>query len=523
MIRITKNLKRLAWYSFIIRFIQIPAGLIVAKLMGAIFTFAADGNVNIVIKNSLIAVIILLTLGMFKFFFGALYDKKRMLYLHLYKINVYEQFLSNPLNYLFTSENGEAIEKLNEDFTNVTNKTITLWPRLYIDIITILIYSVYICFLSPIVMITLIAISLFQIIPPIIVKKYMAINYEQTRDIEAKITNSIIEGYNGLEIIKLYGLKDWYLYRMKKLHNKYLKIGNRAEATLTAQKSMYGIVDNIMKYGTYAILGIFILLGYCPVDVGVQAIALSTSLFLAVRSLFENIPKFAVSKIAEKRLFSWFEHSYQENESLRTEQILFSNVNYSINGITIFRNLSISIDGSRISLIKGENGAGKTTLIRLIMGVVKNEEGDVCVGGIFPNRITERDYVDKILYLPQEDITLSITAKELIEMSIPDKVEIVLRHAYEFGLHENTINSIPMKNLSGGERKKVLLSLALSSEESILLLDEPTNSLDEDSRQVLKMKLQQRVGGAVIVTHNELFDQIANQVLRVYDGGVIFD
>lgn len=523
MINISKNLKKLAWYNFAMHLIQVSIILIVAKLMGLIFTYATAKNVNIVIRYSTITIVVLITYTLFTYFLGILYDQKKMLFLHQYKMSVYHQFLANPLNILFISQNGEVIEKIQDDFEKVTSKIIDLNPQVWINIITIIGYSIYICLLCPIIMVTLLTISLFQIVPPIIVKKYMTVNYKQTRVIEAKIINYIIEGYKNFNIIKLYGLKDYYLNGMKKLHKQYLKIGNRAEATLTAEVSLNKIVENILKYGTYAILGIFVLLKYCSVDIGVQAIALSASLFAAVKSLFKSIPKFAIAKIAENRLSMWFNNSDIHKESISNLKITLSNVNYAIENKVIFDKLSTCIDGNKISLIKGENGAGKSTLIRLILGLVQNKKGSIEVGGIAPNKIAEREYLNKLFYLPQEDISLPITANELVEMVIDKKAMIAISHMQDFSLTQKAIHTTSLQNLSGGERKKVMLSLALSSDTSLLILDEPTNSLDADSKQVLKMKLKKRVGGAIIVTHDDSFENIANHVLRINEGDISYD
>ncbi|QOR34224.1 ABC transporter ATP-binding protein [Clostridium sp. 'deep sea'] len=523
MINISKNLKKLAWYNFAMHLIQVPIILIVAKLMGLIFTYATAKNVNIVIRYSTITIVVLITYTLFKYFLGILYDQKKMLFLHQYKMSVYHQFLANPLNILFISQDGEVIEKFQDDFEKVTSKIIDLNPQVWINIITIIGYSIYICLLCPIIMVTLLTISLFQIVPPIIVKKYMTVNYKQTRVIEAKIINYIIEGYKNFNIIKLYGLKDYYLNGMKKLHKQYLKIGNRAEATLTAEVSLNKIVENILKYGTYAILGIFVLLKYCSVDIGVQAIALSARLFAAVKSLFKSIPKFAIAKIAENRLSMWFNNSDIHKESISNLKITLSNVNYAIENKVIFDKLSTCIDGNKISLIKGENGAGKSTLIRLILGLVQNKKGSIEVGGIAPNKIAEREYLNKLFYLPQEDISLPITANELVEMVIDKKAMIAISHMQDFSLTQKAIHTTSLQNLSGGERKKVMLSLALSSDTSLLILDEPTNSLDADSKQVLKMKLKKRVGGAIIVTHDDSFENIANHVLRINEGDISYD
>ena len=79
---------------------------------------------------------------------------------------------------------------------------------------TVIVYAVYLALKSPIIAITLCIIAILQIIPPIVVKKYMQVNYDNNRKIEAEITDYIIEGYRGFLTIKLYGLSKWWIEQL---------------------------------------------------------------------------------------------------------------------------------------------------------------------------------------------------------------------------------------------------------------------------------------------------------------------
>ncbi len=62
------------------------------------------------------------------------------------------------------------------------------------------------------------------------------------------------------------------------------------------------LVSNILTYGTYGIIGLFVLKKVTDLEIGIQAIALSTSLFTAVKSIFTNIPQCAIFKVAKERV-----------------------------------------------------------------------------------------------------------------------------------------------------------------------------------------------------------------------------
>ena len=78
-----------------------------------------------------------------------------------------------------------------------------------------------------------------------------------------------------------------------------------------------------------------------------------------------------------------------------------------------------------------------------------------------------------------------------------------------------------INELSGGERKKVFLSLAFAVEPSVLMLDEPTNSLDEKGKKVLRDMLIYREKVTIVVTHDPFLDEIPNTEYLVENGNVI--
>ena len=80
-----------------------------------------------------------------------------------------------------------------------------------------------------------------------------------------------------------------------------------------------------------------------------------------------------------------------------------------------------------------------------------------------------------------------------------------------------------LSELSGGERKKVWLVLALLKNAKILILDEPTTSLDEHGRQILKQELQKREGGTILITHESEMAAIADHVIRIEGGELYYE
>ena len=165
----------------------------------------------------------------------------------------------------------------------------------------------------------------------------------------------------------------------------------------------------------------------------------------------------------------------------------------------------------RICLVKGENGIGKSTLFRLILGMVTDYEGEITIGEVSLKEMPEADFHVNIFYLPQEDALFSVTPRKLYEMAAKERLSKCLENACRFGLSSKEIEETQIDELSGGERKKVYLAMALADEQIFLLLDEPTNGLDEMGKRILSELLKKRKGGALIITHDPALDAVEDE------------
>lgn len=519
----SKNLSKVSFYSWIIKLIPIPIGIISAKLMSIIIEFAIDGKMTDVIRIACIFLVINIGLILFNMIAGIHFEKVVSKAIHKCKIMMYNKFLSSSLDMLYLSERGELIESINDDFNVITNIPLSLYPDFYIGIITMLSYFVFIFSQNPFVALLLIIISFVQIISPIIIKKYMKINYDKARDIEAKTTDYFIEGYKGIATIKLYNLKRWYLKKMEKIHKDYLQIGSTAEITMASQNAMESFIEILLKYGTYGIIGLLALFKFTTVSIGIQAIALAPGLFGAIKTIFNLIPSFSIAKSAEKRLEKWFKPNVSNSLEIKDSNINFCNVSFSYNDTNILNNTNITINYEKINLIKGANGIGKSTFLKLITGLIKCTKGKIEVGKISPENINENVWSKQIFYLPQDDAVFHITAYELFNMIICKQVNLAVEYCFDFGLTYKNIYDTLVSDLSGGERKKIFLSLAFAIDPQILLLDEPTNSLDDHGKQILHKKLKNRKNGAVIISHDNIFNDIASDIYVFKNGGIFHE
>ncbi|QSX05750.1 ABC transporter ATP-binding protein [Sedimentibacter sp. zth1] len=511
--------------SCLLKLISVPIALITANLMSNMVTNATNGNVHSVIKYSIYILSVIIIDKLFSILATISFEKKVSTSKHKCKMFLYKNLFNNPLNILYDEEHGKAIELLNDDFNTVTDIYISTYPRFIVGIITSVSYFVYIFMKNKYIAYSLLIISLVQLLPPLIIKKYMQQNYDASRGVEAELTEYVVSSYKGFATIKLYGLKNWYIEGLKRIHKKYIKIGNRAELTSAAENSMTYLLENILQYGTYGALGLLVLFEFSTLDIAIVAIALSGGLYGAVSTIFNSIPEFAVSHTALKRLAVWFDFEQQEGLEINNNQINLKNVCYEFEEKKIMSNTNVSFDLAKLNVIKGENGIGKSTLLKLMLGILVNKSGEIRIGGIKPTEIKDSEWCENVLYLPQDDININVTPVELYSSIADKKFSKCIDIASEFGLTDKILKYSVISELSGGERKKVYLSLVLALESTIMILDEPTNSLDSYGKDVLIKKLVdiKNSRGAVIVTHDDKLTRIADRIYTFDKGGEIYE
>ena len=236
------------------------------------------------------------------------------------------------------------------------------------------------------------------------------------------------------------------------------------------------------------------------------------------------------------------------------KKIIFSMVNVSKiypPQKQVLKNIYLSFFyGAKIGVL-GLNGAGKSSLLKIIAGLDTEYQGEVVFSPGY-----------SVGYLPQEpQMDDSLTVKEVVMQGVQEVVDILKEYEevnmkFMEPMSDDEMNKLierqgeltelieqhdaweldsklyramdalrcpeadtPVKNLSGGERRRVALCRLLLSEPDILLLDEPTNHLDAESVQWLEQHLQQYKGTVIAVTHDRYFlDNVAGWILELDRG-----
>ncbi len=214
----------------------------------------------------------------------------------------------------------------------------------------------------------------------------------------------------------------------------------------------------------------------------------------------EKLPK----PILEKKKMS-LNDSFVERTG--NDVVSIQNLSKSYNGRNIFKDVDLKMRYKDKIAIIGRNGCGKTTLLRIILGEEQPDYGTVKLGTKL-----------KIGYL-QQNTTFEETTATILDY-----------YCDQFGISQNearnqlakilfTGNDVYKKigTLSGGEKKRLQLSILMSKNPNFLILDEPTNHLDLASREILEENLENFEGNLLIASHDRYFVNKMASRLWVYN------
>ena len=195
----------------------------------------------------------------------------------------------------------------------------------------------------------------------------------------------------------------------------------------------------------------------------------------------------------------------------------------------VLRDVSLTIPRGKVTVLVGPNGCGKSTLLRVAARLMEPEEGELRLGGQSAEKLSQKEFARWVALLPQNRAVPEITVGSLIlhgrfpYLGYPRRYSAKDREIAKQAMERIGIGHLEhrlVSQLSGGQRQKVYLAMAVAQDTPFLLLDEPTTFLDISHQLELTQlarELARQGKGVVMVLHD------LNQALTCADQVIVME
>ena len=203
-------------------------------------------------------------------------------------------------------------------------------------------------------------------------------------------------------------------------------------------------------------------------------------------------------------------------------------------GPPVLEEVSLELKPGEVVAVLGPNGCGKSTLLRTIAGLHPRSGGELLIDGVSADRLTRRQLAQQITYLPQTRSVPNITAYRMVLHGRFPYLPYPRRYCQEdYDAAQQALEQmnavhlahLPVQTLSGGQRQKVYLAMAIAQDTPVILLDEPTTYLDISAQlevMALARRLADRGKTVALVLHDlTLSLSSADRVVLLSDGRVV--
>ena len=431
---------------------------------------------------------------------------------------------------------GKLVQRIENGSTAGRNVLFNFWLCLIRDLLPTIVFSVYFIWKidKKVTYVLFVGYMLIFIITNILLKFLY------------KIKEKILNSEELLNHYLVRGFMEMLIFRMsKQFPNEIKKTNNAKESIVSAKVKM-----NMIHEAFFTIFALLVAM----LDIGILFYArktqnLTVGSVVALIALIENaytpIAIFNVLYVQyklDKASYKRFEEflGLKDDDQLRNGnainadvgEIAIKNLSFQYGERKIIDDLSLSIKkGEKIAFV-GESGSGKSTLIRILLGLLKYNQGEVRLGDMELKEICLNNLYDRVSYLSQDAPVFDGTIKEnlVFEKQVSEEQmlgvlrEVQLSHLVE-NLAEGLNTEIGEKGtcLSGGEKQRLALARLWFEDSELVILDEATSAMDNLTEENVMKSVMQKMKNKTVIAIAHRLNSIAgfDRIILFKEGRIV--
>lgn len=422
--------------------------------------------------------------------FNAKLDKK------IYK-KITNHIIRLPYNYYLNKSTGELVT-LVSDIDNFKSIVSKVYIVLFVDVfmcLSIIIFMGFYNIIYSLIFLVLLIILLF------LAKRYQYVfnnYYFKLKNHKISFNSKLVEGLDSFETIKNLNIEEKIITNLNNINKVYLK----EEYNYNFSNNKYLLKNNLIIELFYIIIILLSCIVIFNTNNHIYDIVFFSSVFYLFISFSNNIcdiiATYKTYQVSVERVLDILDEvkeSDSEPKVLIIKEINYNNVSFSYNKKNVLKNINLSIKKNDRIFISGSSGIGKSTLIKLLLKYIELDKGTIAINNQDIKYVDKNTIRNNITYVSQNEKVFTDTIYNNLKIVNSNEQEIekalntcLLNKVF---IEKNITTSYILEengsNLSGGERKRILIARSLLKNSNFIIFDESFNELDVNAeRRILE-------------------------------------
>lgn len=470
-------------------------------------------NINNDFTKTLIITLIIYSISMVLYFldgiFQAFYAKKMNI---TFKGILTEKITNSPLDIVNNKITGKYISWYTNDSQQLQKNAFEPFVDIFGQVALLIGAVVGFIALHYYIAIAAIVFFLISILIPNIFQAKIAKAQKGLTDADEKYTENLRDNFEGLNILYLSNKLDLFSKIITSNTENREEANKKFSIELIKSYTVITVISLISQIGIIVFTLYLANKGLTSFGAVLGAGSLSGSFFNSIPSIINKY----ISIKSTNEIFNKydFENIIDGDKEIKIiNEIEFNNVDFSYDeNHNVIDNFNQKFEKNKKYAIIGESGSGKSTLLKLILAIIKPNNGEILVNNIDLNKLNKKSYFENISYIDQnvylfnesirDNITLSTQISDEKLNEIIKKVNLTkLIDGLDKGL--DTIITSNGNQISGGEKQRIAIARALVKNTDFLIIDEATSQLNKENAIEIENRILSLENiGVILISHH---------------------